>query len=71
MRLVNRTKYGMIGTAALAVCVALGWGQGARAQEPPPYVLGIYFRTLPGDGVEVLRVYPNTPAERIGLEVGT
>jgi S1-C subfamily serine protease len=67
---VCKPRRGVVWMAALAACAALARGQRARAQDPPPYLLGIYFRAVPGDGVEVLRVYPNTPAEHIGLEVG-
>jgi membrane-associated protease RseP (regulator of RpoE activity) len=32
--------------------------------------LGIYQRVIPGYGLRVTRVVPDSPAERIGLEVG-
>ena len=65
-----KAKVGMSWMAALAMFSVLASSAGTQAQGPPQYLLGIYYRALPGDGVEVLRVYPNTPAEGIGLEVG-
>ena len=63
-----RASAGSIVLAAIAAAALGITGAPVAADEPAPKAwLGISYQPLPGGGVEVTEVHPNTPAAAAGL----